>query len=1234
MSHVSPPSVTDDAPSSAQPPSPSSPPEHTSRPGSISRALPAPDLSDLVSEVVIALAEAPPRSLEACIRRSLERVCTALHAPHWHLELFSIPGIDDQDLRASSLHLEGEGEKSEREESEREESEREESAAPASFAAPWLSDACLSALREGHAAWTGAEAPAPLPSGLVHAAGSDAPTALQEDAPAETSEDAPDTTGGLHLPLQTDGALRGVLSLRAPRRRFLTPAVLAALRPLAATVGSAFQRWNRAHAYEAVQKRHRRVLEDSGDLIFEVDETGVIRYVSPSVTPLTGYYPAEVVGTSLHAFLPANTPDSVDGLFQSVLADGEEIQLTDRYGEARYFRASLRSVQRDGDLCVISGVATDVTERREAEQALASEKAFTDRALNGLPGLFYLVDHRLHIRRWNQRLQDVLDVPDDQVAFCRFSELFAFRDRPHVSAHLHKALEGTTTQFEADVRIDGQPTPHAFTATPVEIGGKRFVAGMGTDISTLADTRTRLSESFEALREMHAISTEGDMPTARRIDRLLRSGLDYLGAKGAVVAQVDGNTYTVQHTAGRHVPEAGCSLALADTLCHTLLQQPPHTWPWETTRTANAPPLPHPLPCPTGGDVRYIGVPIHTQDGVYGTLSFAGNPEMRSCTNSEVADFLKLMAEWIGATISQDHARRAQQRSEHRFREIFAAAPDAYLIVDPATGCVTDCNEATFQLLEAAPKHVLGQPYTSLHPIPRKEIAERQWPWVERAVEHGTWRVKNMPVRKQSRDASDTIVDISARCVEINGQQRVLAVLRDVSQRKAAEDAAEDAAARSEAFSQQLQRLIHVGMGLTTDLQVQHITPCLVAGAVDVLPHAMRASLWVFNGPNALLLASDHPEVGCRIHRPTLYDPEWEPGDPIPTADHAQQAPPLSVLREEGGLFHTIDEHLTPVSIANARVQRSDYPELNLPFFEDARSLLVTPVTGANGKTGALVVCNTEQPGAFTEDETALLTSLATQAALALNNAATLRKLQATSQRLMQAQEEERRHLAQELHDETGGLLTSLQFKLQEAQLLLDASPDGDAPASTPSHSMPSETPQEEPDAAPDAAATAALANAKDLTKRLASLLRRFAQSLRPKILDDLGLSAALPWLVEDIGDRMQPEVSLACEISPGTRYPTDVETAAFRIVQEALTNAARYADADRVEVIVNVEADTLRIHVIDDGNGFDLTAWAQSNRTTLGLSGMTERAEQLGGSLEIDTAPNEGTRISATLSL
>ena len=201
------------------------------------------------------------------------------------------------------------------------------------------------------------------------------------------------------------------------------------------------------------------------------------------------------------------------------------------------------------------------------------------------------------------------------------------------------------------------------------------------------------------------------------------------------------------------------------------------------------------------------------------------------------------------------------------------------------------------------------------------------------------------------------------------------------------------------------------------------------------------------------------------------------------------------------------------------------------------------------------------------------------------------------------AQEEERQRIARELHDGLGPALASLNIRLRTVRKLLER------------------------DCHPAAGEVEELAG-----QAQASIqdIRRLIHDLRPVALDELGL---LPALREHLA-RCEREQGLAAEFAAdeGERFPAALETALFRIVQEAVNNVLQHAQAQHVSVTLTREADRVRLCVADDGRGFD--AQLPRSGRHIGLWSMRERVEQLGGQFEVHSAPGQGTTVTTVVPL
>ena len=214
------------------------------------------------------------------------------------------------------------------------------------------------------------------------------------------------------------------------------------------------------------------------------------------------------------------------------------------------------------------------------------------------------------------------------------------------------------------------------------------------------------------------------------------------------------------------------------------------------------------------------------------------------------------------------------------------------------------------------------------------------------------------------------------------------------------------------------------------------------------------------------------------------------------------------------------------------------------------------------------------------------------------------RQLSRVLRRVISAQEDERRRVARELHDETSQLVAAMAMSL---------------------------------DAAKGAPTPAGVSELRLLVDRMHDSLHRIIVNLRPSVLDDLGLAAAIDWLAEH--QLRRAGVAVRCELSDlqDSRVDSSIEIALFRVVQESMTNILRHASASAVLIQGGItqarsceSEGRLWIEIEDDGEGFEVGAIAAETGSLrgIGLAGMRERMELVGGTIEFDSAPGEGTRI------
>jgi len=256
------------------------------------------------------------------------------------------------------------------------------------------------------------------------------------------------------------------------------------------------------------------------------------------------------------------------------------------------------------------------------------------------------------------------------------------------------------------------------------------------------------------------------------------------------------------------------------------------------------------------------------------------------------------------------------------------------------------------------------------------------------------------------------------------------------------------------------------------------------------------------------------------------------------------------------------------------------------------------PLLHHGAPVGELVLGPRAGETSFSAADRRLLADLARQAGVAVSTVQLTADLQRSRERLVAAREEERRRLRRDLHDGLGAQLAGLTVQTGVLRGLIPRDPD---------------------------AADALAGELRTELRTAIADIRRLVHGLRPPALDELGLVGALQRLAEGIGaDGLRIGVEVPDDVPP---LPAAVEVAAYRVVQEALTNVVRHARANSACVRLTVDPRTVTVEVTDDGAGLppDLVAG-------VGLSSMRERAAEMGGTCEVSNAPGGGTRVLAVL--
>ena len=366
--------------------------------------------------------------------------------------------------------------------------------------------------------------------------------------------------------------------------------------------------------------------------------------------------------------------------------------------------------------------------------------------------------------------------------------------------------------------------------------------------------------------------------------------------------------------------------------------------------------------------------------------------------------------------------------------------------------------------------------------------------------------------------------------------------------------------------------LVEAGIAITSELSLDAVLQTLIRIAAE-LTDAQYSALGVIDGS------------GRELARFVTFGIDDETRDAI--GDLPRGHGVLGVLIDDARPLRLDDLTRDPRSVG--------FPANHPPM----RSFLGVPVMTRGVAFGNLYLAEKRSAPRFSEEDEEIATLLAAQAAVAIENAGSVQR--DALRRAVQAQEAERRRLARELHDETGQALTSVLLGLAAVERAETAE-----------------------------AARLAVGELRGLVVETLQSVRRLAIELRPSALDDFGLEPALKRLGRTVSESGSLDVQVETRLGP-ERLPSEVETALYRIVQEALTNVVKHAAAERVSIVVTRVPGRVAVMIEDDGAGFDPSA---TRGEGLGLLGMRERVELLDGSLTIDSEPGTGTTLAVELPL
>ncbi len=539
----------------------------------------------------------------------------------------------------------------------------------------------------------------------------------------------------------------------------------------------------------------------------------------------------------------------------------------------------------------------------------------------------------------------------------------------------------------------------------------------------------------------------------------------------------------------------------------------------------------------------------------------------------------KQIAGTIEVALLRNQLEREIKESRQWLSTVLNSIGDGVIAVDDQRA-ITFINPVAEVLTGWQAAEAVGRPLFQVFSVPDLKSRETIASTLSRAMTGATRDfagTSNATLR--SRDGDECPVEMTVSRLK-KGQDMVkgmVLVFRDITERRRAIQEIRQQASRAEA-------LLEVASRLNKQIELDALLETVCVTTNRTLK-ATGTAVFLLDSKTGMLRnkAAFSEVVLLRALDGSKFEFRREILDTVITRDH-----PVAIIR---------DPH-----------DSKELPYVNLLSRLRIGTLVIAALFLHDELMGALISVFADMKAVITEDDMALLAGLADQASSAIANAELFEQVRAGRERqrvlaksLVEVQEAERRHVARELHDQLGQSLTGLQFMLEGVKSHAEEAHKG---------------------------------NLEEIQQYVSDIMeqtREISLRLRPGMLDDLGLLPTLLWHFDRYTRQTGIQVDFH-ESSRGPRYPTEIETTTYRIIQETLTNVARYAQVKQVLVELSEQADTLLLEVCDHGAGFDPSL--AFNKPTSGLSGMRERASLVGGYLTVNSHPGQGTRIVVMLPL